>query len=186
MQLQESKIFCSNYLRKFSFDLYGIWLRCVGVMNLTLIFSQLVCWSLCFLWGGGGTSIIQGREYYWRDFIKYAINIVLCQHDCTLQFDSSLNDLSILLTHGDRVTGKLELVLSFCCKVAWSNSTIHDGWLCKGDGCEESLYGKHGLFEHLLFLFSCLFIVYVAWGHFEKWKRPNRLLILLLFLFALR
>ena len=36
-------------------------------------------------------------------------------------------------TLGRRVMGKAELVQSFCCKVAWSSSDVHDGWLCKGD-----------------------------------------------------
>ena len=35
----------------------------------------------------------------------------------------------ILLT----VTRLQELVLWFCCKVAWSNPNIHSGWLCEGD-----------------------------------------------------
>ena len=44
-----------------------------------------------------------------------------------------------------KVTGKVEL----CCKVTWSNSNVHDGWLCKGDDCEEALYDEErGLFEH--------------------------------------
>ena len=33
--------------------------------------------------------------------------------------------------------GKLELVQSFCFKVAGSNSNILNGWLCKGDDFEE-------------------------------------------------
>ena len=66
-------------------------------------------------------STIQGREHCWCSFVRY-INIVLCWDTCepicqawydarldsTLQSDSSSNDLDV------KVTGKLELVQSFC------------------------------------------------------------------------
>ena len=44
---------------------------------------------------------------------------------------------TLMFTHGHRVTGKIEVVQSFCYKVAWSSSDVHDGWLCKEDDCEE-------------------------------------------------
>ena len=45
--------------------------------------------------------------------------------------------MSLMFTEGHKVRGKLELVQSFCCKVNWSNSNVHDGWLCKENDCEE-------------------------------------------------
>ena len=65
-----------------------------------------------------------------------------------------------MFTQGHRVMGKLELVQSFCCKVAWSNTCIHDGWIIKGDDYEEVMYGAYGLFEHMLFLFFFFFFFF--------------------------
>ena len=47
--------------------------------------------------------------------------------------------MTLMFTQGHKITGNLELVRSFCCKVAWSNSDICDCWLCKGDDCGEVL-----------------------------------------------
>ena len=47
--------------------------------------------------------------------------------------------LTLMFTQGHRVTGNVERVLSFCCKVAWSNPNVCDGWLCKSYDCEEVL-----------------------------------------------
>ena len=100
-------------------------------------------------------SNIQGRELCWHDFMKYMINIVLCWDTCELCFKlgmmldmSKLYGLipvwmSVMLTQDHRVTGKLEILQSFCCKVAWSNLIVFDGWFCKGDDSEVQ-YGKHG------------------------------------------
>ena len=52
--------------------------------------------------------------------------------------------MTLMFTQGDRVTAKLELVHSFCWKVAWSNSNVYDSWLCKQDDCEQVLYGEYG------------------------------------------
>ena len=66
-----------------------------------------------------------------------------------------------MFTQGHRVTGKLELVQSLCCKVAWSNWDVQDGWFCKGDDCEKVFkYGEYRLSEHLLFLFSLIVVVF--------------------------
>ena len=43
--------------------------------------------------------------------------------------------MALMFTQGCRVVGNVELVQSFCCKVAWINSSVHDGWLCKGAKC---------------------------------------------------
>ena len=48
--------------------------------------------------------------------------------------------MTLMFRQGHRIMRKLELVMSLCCKVAWSNSKVHKGWLCKGDGCEEVLW----------------------------------------------
>ena len=45
--------------------------------------------------------------------------------------------MTLMLTQGHGVTGKRELARSFCWKIAWSRPKVHDGWLCKGDDCEE-------------------------------------------------
>ena len=44
-----------------------------------------------------------------------------------------------MFTQGHGVTGKLELVQSFCCKVARHNPNVCDGLLCKEDDCEKVL-----------------------------------------------
>ena len=36
-------------------------------------------------------------------------------------------------TESHKITRKLKLVRSFCCKVAQRNPNVHKGWLCKGD-----------------------------------------------------
>ena len=62
--------------------------------------------------------------------------------------------MTLIYTQGHRVTGKLELVQSFCYKVAWNNPNIRDGWLCKENGREEVLLvWRYGSCEHFLFLF---------------------------------
>ena len=45
--------------------------------------------------------------------------------------------MTLMFTDGDRVMGKLKLLQSFYWKVAWSNSNVNDGWLCKGDDYGE-------------------------------------------------
>ena len=109
------------------------------------------------------TSTIQGKELCWHDFIKYMINIVLCWDICEpicfklgmVLYMTKLYTLipvwmTLMFTQGHRKAG---IVQSVCCKVAWSNSNVHDYWLWKGSDCEKVLYGDYGSFEHLLFLF---------------------------------
>ena len=98
------------------------------------------------------TSVIQVREFCWRDFKKSAFNIVLCQDTCELiccNLGLMLNTaklyslipvwMTLMFALDHRVTGKFKLVQSFHCKVAWRNSNVLDGWLGKGDDCEEVL-----------------------------------------------
>ena len=44
--------------------------------------------------------------------------------------------LSIVSGYSLKVV-KLEIMQSFCCKVAQSVPNFRDGWLCKGDGLKE-------------------------------------------------
>ena len=125
----------------------------VGLLKLTL---NLVC-----------TSNTQ-----WTDYIKYTINFVLCcdtweltcfklsmMLDMTKLYNLIPVCVILMFTEGHRVTWKLKLVQSFCCKVAWSNSNVHDSWLCKGDDCEEVLCGEYRSFEHLLLLFYVKIVI---------------------------
>ena len=84
--------------------------------------------------------------------MEYSFNIVMLQDACEricfklgmMLNTSKLYSLSpvwmtLVFTQGHRITGKLERVQWFCCKVAWSNSDVRDGWLCKEEYCEEVL-----------------------------------------------
>ena len=84
--------------------------------------------------------------------MKDIFNFVMCQYTCDqicFKFGMVLNNtklnsfipvwMTLMLTDGRGVTGKLELLQSFCCKTAWSYSNVRDGWLRKGDDCEEVL-----------------------------------------------
>ena len=90
----------------------------VGLLKLMLNF-------LC-------TSNIQGWELCWRDFMEYSFNIVMLRDACEricfklgmMLNTSKLYSLSpvwmtLVFTQGHRITGKLELVQWFCCKVVW-------------------------------------------------------------------
>ena len=97
------------------------------------------------------TSTIQEKILCWR-FMKYMFNLVLCQDNYEwicfklgmVLSTTELNSLipvwmTFMFTQDHRVMGNLELVQSFCCKVAWSSSNVHDGWYCKADDCEKVL-----------------------------------------------
>ena len=99
------------------------------------------------------TTTIQGRELFIRDLMKYTFKIVMCPDTCEaicfklgmMQNTTNLCSLiplsmTLMFTQGHGFTGKLELVQSFCCKVVWSNSNVCDGWLCKGNYCDEVLW----------------------------------------------
>ena len=77
-------------------------------------------------------------------------NIIMCQGNCEpvyFKLGMMLNTsklyslisfwMTLMFAQGHR--DKLELVHSFCCKVAWSNSNVCDGWSCKEEDCEEVL-----------------------------------------------
>ena len=112
------------------------------------------------------TSTIQGRELCWRDFIRNTINSVLCWDtrepncfklgmmlDMTNPYSLIPIWMTLMFSKGHRVAGKQSLHAVILLKVAWNNSNIRDGWLCKENDCGEVLYGGYRLFEHLLYLF---------------------------------
>ena len=130
---------------------------------------------------------IQGRELRWRDFMKYAFSIVMCQdtselytkfiaqcrtpvnrfvsnfawcwHYEILQFDSSLKDLDVYSK--SQGYGKVELVQSFCLIVKLHETTQ---MFVMVDSVREITvkksckYGEYGSFKHLLFLCVVLFL----------------------------
>ena len=96
----------------------------------------------------------QGRELCWHDFLTYVFNAIICQDTfeqicfvlgmmlSTIEVYSLIPvGMTMMFTQGHRVMvmGNLELVQSFCSRVAWSSSIVHDGWLSKGDDCDEVL-----------------------------------------------
>ena len=111
------------------------------------------CWLLTYLKLMLNLFVtVQGRGHCWWDLMKDMINIVMCQDTCEriyfklgLILDTAkLYSLilvwkTVMFTEGHRVRRKVELVQSFCCKVAWISSNVHDGWLYKGGDYEEVL-----------------------------------------------
>ena len=94
----------------------------------------------------------QGRELCWHDFLTYVFDAIICQDTfeqicfvlgmmlSTIEVYSLIPvGMTMMFTQGHRVMvmGNLELVQSFCSRVAWSSSIVHDGWLSKGDDCDE-------------------------------------------------
>ena len=76
--------------------------------------------------------------------------------------------MTLIFTQGHRVMGKVDLVQSFCCKVTWSNSNGHDGWLCK----ENDQRSPVSIFSSC---FSCfyLFLCYVEMLSCHLFKSVN-------------
>ena len=78
--------------------------------------------------------------------------------------------MTLMLTQGHRVTGKVELVQSFCRTVAWSNSNVHDDWLREMAVKESCQYRKYISIDCVsicssCFLFVCLFVSCVSVVH---------------------
>ena len=114
---------------------FSMWPQSMGLLKLML---NLFC-----------RSTIEGRGLCWQNFMKYMLNVVMCQDTCELICFKlgTMPNTTILYSlipvewpEGHRLTGKVQLVQSLCCKIAWSNSNIHDGWFCKEDDCEKVLY----------------------------------------------
>ena len=111
---------------------------------------------------------VQGRELCSHKFLKYMFDIVMCQDTCiqmcvklgmilnSTKFYSLIPEwMTLMCTQGHRVTGKLELVQSFCGKDAWSNSNVCDvDYVIKMTVTKSCKHGKYWTFEHLLFLFD--------------------------------
>ena len=83
-----------------------------------------------------------------------------------------------LALEGHRVTEKLELVQSFCCKFAWSNPLSQTfamvDYVREVTANKLCIYGEYRSFEHLLFmflcvfyLFDCLFVCFIWFNQFE-------------------
>ena len=74
--------------------------------------------------------------------------------------------MTLIFTEGRMITGKLEQVQLFCCKVAWSSSVVRDGSLNKGEDWEVLWVWRMWIiwaFAPLAFLlfwllFFCLFV----------------------------
>ena len=95
-----------------------------------------------------GTIKIHGREICWHYFRKHchvswhlwtSLFQTLCDAGHNWTYSFILLWMTLKLTQGYRVMEKVELVQSFCCKVALNNSKVNDSWLSKGDDCEEFL-----------------------------------------------
>ena len=90
----------------------------------------------------------------------------LIRHNWTLQFIPVWMTLTITQDH--RVMRKLELVLSFCCKLVWTNPNICHGWLCKGR-CVQGSPVSMGNKDHLSILSSCY--TFQSWDWFIDYCR---------------
>ena len=112
------------------------------------------------------TSNVQERGPCWRDFMKYTLNTVMCQDTCEpICFKLGMNQSTIklhslipvwmTLMFSHRVTGKVKLVQSFCCKVAQSNSNVRYDWLCKEDDWRSPISMAN--MSCLSICFSCCF-----------------------------
>ena len=114
--------------------------------NWVCCHNLLVCWSSCQICL---VCHIQGRELCWWDFMNICLALssedtyeLICFKlgmllNATILYSLIPVWMTLMVTQGHMVKGNLELVQSFCCKVAWSNSNVLDSWLCRGDGCEE-------------------------------------------------
>ena len=47
--------------------------------------------------------------------------------------------LTLTFFPGHSVWRNLELMQSFCCKLAWSSAFFYNSWICKGDDCKGAL-----------------------------------------------
>ena len=114
--------------------------------------NLLICWSSHEFFCCCCTNKIKGRELHRHHVMKYTLNIVMCHYTwewICFKLGMMLNTtklyslipvwMTLMFTQGHMVTGKLELVQSFCFKAIWSNSSVCDGWLCERDDCEEVL-----------------------------------------------
>ena len=79
----------------------------------------------------------QGRELCWHDFKKYMFDMVMCQDTCepiSFELGMMLNTtdlyslipvwMTLMVTQGHRVAGKLEIVQSFWCKASIHEAVV--------------------------------------------------------------
>ena len=87
--------------------------------------------------------------------------------------------VTLAFTQAWRVTGKIQLVLSFWCKVAWSNTNFCDAWLCKSDDGKEAMHVWRiwtiWAFDFLVCFVSfcivlCIFIPVTSWRGEGSWR----------------
>ena len=100
--------------------------------NLVCCHNLLVCWSPCFIYST--QLVVRGENFTCMIYLKCTFCTGLCYYTCEpISFKLSLiTDMTMLyfmspvwmtftFTDDHRVTRKLQLVQSFCCKVAWSD-----------------------------------------------------------------
>ena len=117
----------------------------------------------------------QGRELCWHDFMKYTFNIVPCQDtwepicfklgmmlNMTKHYNLIAVWKTLIFTQGQRVVGK---VRTCAVVVLWNwMMQLKCSWRSLVEYPREITvmksrkYGEYGSFDHLLFLFICLFI----------------------------
>ena len=139
------KSLCVHFLGNIAVDLDEI--QCCHGMLVCWSFTQnyLYKYKIVFC-----ASDSQGRELC----CDFMLNIVLCQHTCqsicfklgmmlnTMKWTVIPDWMTLNFTQGHGITGRQELVQSFCCKVTQSNSNVHDGWLCR-EMSEKVLHGEY-------------------------------------------
>ena len=112
------------------------------------------------------TNTIQWRGLCWHDYMKYIINIVLCQDTCkpicfklgmmldmTKLYSSVWVWMTSMFTQGHRKAGTVQ---SLCCKVASSNSNVHNGWLYREDDCKSCMVSMDHLSICSSYFLDCI------------------------------
>ena len=109
----------------------------VGLLKLllNLVFTIKIqmrkhCWW-CFIFYGGGKKK-KKKKYIYMGVCQDTCELIWFKHGMMLDRTKVCSMIPVLMilkfTQGHRVMGKLELVQSVCCEVAWSNSNVCDGW----------------------------------------------------------
>ena len=93
-------------------------------------------------------------RHLWTDLYQTWFD---AEHD--RQFVSSLNELDVHSRSQGRRKART------CAVVLLKSCVKHDSWLCKGDDCEEVVYGDYGSYEHLLFLFIFIIVFFLLTFH---------------------
>ena len=110
--------------------------------------SLLICQGLLVFWSSYGMyfawSVFKEHYFYnlWnRPSVLASIQIFMngfLLEWCRCQLYSLIPVwMTLFFIQGQRVSRKLQLVQSFCSKLAGSSSSFCNGWLCNGDDCKE-------------------------------------------------